>query len=394
MRRVTTGLDRLLAEPNNYLKGKRIGLVVNHTSVTKDGTPSFIHFHRHPDFQLVKLFAPEHGLYGVDQDMAEVEHGAEPATGTPIVSLYGKDHDSLTPDAGLIKDIDTLVFDIQDIGSRYYTFIYTLANCMQTCKQAGIPIVVCDRPNPINGVHVEGNLVREGWHSFVGQYPLPNRHGMTVGELANLFNDHFDIGCDLTVVPMEGWERKMWYDETGLMWVSPSPNMPTLSTALVYPGMCLIEGTQLSEGRGTTLPFELCGAPGIDAHALAEALTPQNLPGVLFHPQYFKPMFHKYAGEICGGVQLHVTDRNSFKPLVTGISLIRTIARRFPEIFKWRTEPYEFVSDRPAIDLLYGHPEFRETLLPRQRDWIEIKDSWRMDQENFEAVRKNFLLYK
>jgi uncharacterized protein YbbC (DUF1343 family) len=393
MKQVTTGLERLLADPKKYLKGNRIGLAVNHTSVAKDGLPSFIHFHRHKDFQLTKLFAPEHGLYGVDQDMVDVDHDTEPATGTPIVSLYGKDHASLTPDAGLMKDIDTLVFDIQDIGSRYYTFIYTLANCMQTCKQAGVPLVVCDRPNPINGVQVEGNLVREGWHSFVGQYSLPNRHGMTVGELAQWFNDETGIACDLTVIPMEGWKREMWYDQTGLLWVSPSPNMPMLSTATVYPGMCLIEGTQLSEGRGTTLPFELCGAPGIDAHRLAEALANEKLPGVLFRPQYFKPTFQKCAGEICGGVQLHVTDRNAFKPLITGIAVIQAIAHLFPKAFKWRTEPYEFVSDRPAIDLLYGHPEFRETFLPEKCTLKEIEESWQTDLANFQATRKSYLSY-
>ncbi len=358
-----------------------------------DGLPSFIHFHRNTDFQLIKLFAPEHGLYGVDQDRVNVDHGTEPATGISIVSLYGKSHTSLTPETGLMKNIDTLVFDIQDIGSRYYTFIYTLANCMQTCQQAGVPEVVCDRPNPINGVQVEGNLVREGWHSFVGQYSLPNRHGMTVGELAKWFNDEIGIGCDLTVVPMQGWKREMWYDQTGLLWVSPSPNMPAVSTTTVYPGMCLIEGTQLSEGRGTTLPFELCGAPGIDAHRLAEALNSENLPGVLFRPQYFKPGFQKCAGETCGGVQMHVTDRNAFKPLITGIAVIRAIAHLFPKIFKWRTEPYEFVSDRPAIDLLYGHPEFRESLIPENRNLKEIEESWQSDLENFEAVRKNYLLY-
>ena len=393
MKKVTTGLERLLAEPKKYLKGKRIGLVVNHTSVAEDGLPSFIHFHRHKDFQLVKLFAPEHGLYGVDQDMVDVDHSIEPATGIPIVSLYGKDHASLTPDPGLMNDIDTLVFDIQDIGSRYYTFIYTLANCMQTCRQAGVPVVVCDRPNPINGIQVEGNLVREGWHSFVGQYSLPNRHGMTAGEIAKWFNDDIGIACDLTVVPMQGWKREMWYDQTGLLWVSPSPNMPLVSTATVYPGMCLIEGTKLSEGRGTTLPFELCGAPGIDAHPLVEALADEKLPGVLFRPQYFKPTFQKCAGKICGGVQLHVTDRNSFKPLLTGIAVIRTIAQLFPKIFQWRTEPYEFVSDRLAIDLLYGHPEFRETLLPQNRTLTEIEESWQTDLANFQGIRKNYLYY-
>ncbi|MEE8259794.1 MAG: DUF1343 domain-containing protein [Nitrospinaceae bacterium] len=393
MKKVTTGLERLLAAPKKYIKGNRIGLLVNHTSVAADGLPSFIHFHRNTDFQLIKLFAPEHGLYGVDQDMVNVDHGSEPATNTTIVSLYGKNHASLTPETGLMKNIDTLVFDIQDIGSRYYTFIYTLANCMQTCKQAGVPVVVCDRPNPINGIQVEGNLVQEGWYSFVGQYSLPNRHGMTVGELAQWFNDELGIGCDLTVVPMQGWKREMWYDQTGLLWVAPSPNMPTAATTTVYPGMCLIEGTQLSEGRGTTLPFELCGAPGIEAHRLAQALTDEKLPGVLFRPQYFKPTFQKCAGKTCGGVQLHVTDRDAFKPLLTGVAVIRAIAHLFPKVFKWRTEPYEFVSDRPAIDLLYGHPEFRETLLNGPQTLRDIEASWQTDLANFEAVRKKYLLY-
>ena len=393
MKKVTTGLERLLAEPKKYLKGKRVGLLVNHTSVAEDGRPSFIHLNRNVDFKLVKLFAPEHGVYGVDQDMVNVDHGSEPATGVPVVSLYGKDHASLTPEAGLMKNIDTLVFDIQDIGSRYYTFIYTLANCMQTCKEAGVPVVVCDRPNPINGVQVEGNLVREGWHSFVGQYSLPNRHGMTVGELAKWFNDELKIGCDLTVVPMKGWKRKMWYDETGLLWVSPSPNMPRVSTATVYPGMCLIEGTQLSEGRGTTLPFEFCGAPGIDAHHLAEILNADKLPGVLFRPQFFKPGFQKYAGKTCGGVQMHVTDRDIFKPLITGIAVIRAIAQLFPKVFKWRTEPYEFVSDRPAIDLLYGHPELRETLIPGNHSLADIEASWQANLEEFEPIRQKYLMY-
>ena len=393
MKKVTTGLERLLAAPKKYIKGKRVGLLVNHTSIAEDGISSFVHLNRNVDFQMVKLFAPEHGVYGVDQDMVTVDHGSEPATGVPVVSLYGKSHASLTPEAGLMKNIDTLVFDIQDIGSRYYTFIYTLANCMKTCKQADVPVVVCDRPNPINGVQVEGNLVREGWHSFVGQYSLPNRHGMTVGELAQWFNKELKIGCDLTVVPMKGWKRKMWYDETGLLWVSPSPNMPRVSTATVYPGMCLIEGTQLSEGRGTTLPFEFCGAPGIDAHRLSEVLNEESLPGVLFRPQYFKPGFQKYAGKTCGGVQMHVTDRDTFKPLITGIAVIRAIAHQFPKVFKWRTEAYEFVSDKPAIDLLYGHPELRETLIPGNHSLADIEASWKADLKNFQAIRKNYLLY-
>lgn len=393
MSTIQTGLDALLAQPERYLRGDRVALAVNHTSLASDHRHSILHFHQQKNFKLQKLFAPEHGLYGVDQDMVGVAAGVEPLTGTPVHSLYGEDADSLTPGVELFEDIDTLVFDIQDIGSRYYTFIYTLANCMKSCQQAGVPVVVCDRPNPINGLQVEGNLVKAPWLSFVGQYPLPNRHGMTIGELARLFNEHFGIGCDLTVVPMAGWDRAMWYDQTGLVWVPPSPNMPTVATATVYPGMCLIEGTQLSEGRGTTLPFEQCGAPGLNAHRLAEALAAQNLPGVAFRPQFFKPQFQKWAGETCQGVQLHLTDRTRFKPLLTGIAVLRVIAQQFPDAFQWRTEPYEFVSDRPAIDLLYGHPELRESLMTDATSLATIEASWQDDHKEFKKLRQNFLMY-
>ena len=393
MSAIQTGLDVLLADPERYLSSKRVALAVNHTSMAGDHRHAIVHFHQQKDFKLQKLFAPEHGLYGVDQDMVGVAAGVEPLTGTSIHSLYGEDAASLVPEARLFEDIDTLVFDIQDIGSRYYTFIYTLANCMKTCQQAGVPVVVCDRPNPINGIQVEGNLVKEPWLSFVGQYPLPNRHGMTVGELARLFNEHFGIGCDLRVVAMVGWDRAMWYDQTGLVWVPPSPNMPTLATATVYPGMCLIEGTQLSEGRGTTLPFEQCGAPGIEAPRLSEALSAENLPGVVFRPQFFKPQFQKWAGETCQGVQLHLTDRGSFRPLITGIAVLRVISQQFPEAFQWRTEPYEFVSDRPAIDLLYGHPELRETLMTDATSLADIEATWQDDLKDFKKLRESFLIY-
>jgi uncharacterized protein YbbC (DUF1343 family) len=260
---------------------------------------------------------------------------------------------------------------------------------METCKKAGVPFIVCDRPNPINGVQVEGNLVDESCRSFVGQYPLPNRHGMTVGELALMFNDHFGIGCDLTVVPMRGWNRAQWFDETGSTWVAPSPNMPTPATATVYPGMCFVEGTQLSEGRGTTLPFEQCGAPYIDSHKLACALMAENLPGVYFRAQYFKPMFQKWANETCGGVQLHVTDRKRFKPVLTGIAVLRAIIKLYPRKFKWRTEPYEFVKDRPAIDLLYGNSDLREDFVSLS----DVEESWEKDLKEFIKLRKKYLLY-
>ena len=395
MTRTVSGIDHLLSQPEKYLQGKTVGLIVNHTSLAGDGKHSITHFLSHSAFTLQALFAPEHGLNGTAQDMVPIDNEVDLLSGLDIKSLYGKNKDSLVPDPALLHDIDNLVFDIQDIGSRYYTFIYTMANCMIICKQAGTRMVVCDRPNPINGTSVEGNLVGEAWRSFVGQYPLPNRHGMTVGELARLFNEHFGIHCDLTVVPMSGWSREMWYDQTGMIWTPPSPNMPTLATATVYPGMCLIEGTLLSEGRGTTLPFEQIGAPFIDPHKLVARLETDShlLPGVFFRPQYFKPMFQKHAGEVCAGLQLHITDRDQFKPLLTTLALLRAIAKIYPDQLQWRTEPYEFVSDRLAIDLLYGNPNLRATLFEPDFSLEGLENSWQEELESFFPVRQDFLIY-
>ncbi len=393
MTRTVSGIDHLLSQPEKYLQGKTVGLIVNHTSLAGDGKHSITHFLSHSAFTLQALFAPEHGLNGTAQDMIPIDNEVDLLSGLDIKSLYGKNKDSLVPDPALLHDIDNLVFDIQDIGSRYYTFIYTMANCMIICKQAGARMVVCDRPNPINGTSVEGNLVGEAWRSFVGQYPLPNRHGMTVGELARLFNEHFGIHCDLTVVPMSGWSREMWYDQTGMIWTPPSPNMPTLATATVYPGMCLIEGTLLSEGRGTTLPFEQIGAPFIDPHKLVALLETDShlLPGVFFRPQYFKPMFQKHAGEVCAGLQLHITDRDQFKPLLTTLALLRAIAEIYPDQLQWRTEPYEFVSDRLAIDLLYGNPKLRETIFTDSFSLPALEE--REELSAFLPLRQEYLIY-
>ena len=395
MNQTVPGIDHLLAKPEKYLTGKTVGLIVNHTSLAGDGKHSIAHFKASSAYSLQALFAPEHGLYGTAQDMIHITDEVDPLSGLNIKSLYGKNEDSLVPDPELLKGIDNLVFDIQDVGSRYYTFIYTMANCMSICKQAGTRMVVCDRPNPINGVSVEGNLVGDPWRSFVGQYPLPNRHGMTAGELAHLFNDHFNIHCDLQVVAMTGWNRELWYDQTGLVWVPPSPNMPTLATATVYPGMCMIEGTLLSEGRGTTMPFEQIGAPFIHPHKLIARLENDIplLPGVLFRPQYFQPMFQKCAGEVCGGVQFHITDRNKFKPLLTTLALLRAIAELYPDQLQWRTEPYEYVSDRLAIDLLYGNPKFRETIFNDDFSLTALEKSWQEELQSFKEVRKNYLIY-
>ena len=395
MTQTVSGVDNLIARPEKYLKGKTIGLVVNHTSLAGDGKHSIEHFKSHPNFTLHSLFAPEHGLYGTAQDMIHIPDEVDPISGLNIKSLYGKNEASLVPDPALLVGIDNLIFDIQDVGARYYTFIYTMANCMTICKEAGIRMVVCDRPNPINGHSVEGNLVGEDWRSFVGQYPLPNRHGMTVGELAKLFNDYFNIHCDLKVVPMSGWSRDMWFDQTGMVWTSPSPNMPNLATAIVYPGMCMIEGTLLSEGRGTTLPFEQIGAPFIDPHKLVARLKKDSklLPGVLFRPKYFKPMFQKHAGEVCAGLQFHVTNREQFKPLLTTLALLRAISEIYSKQLQWRTEPYEYVSDRLAIDLLYGNEKLRETIFSTNFSLTALENSWQEELASFLERRQEYLMY-
>ena len=393
MKRVVLGLEKLLANPSEYLCGSTLGLVANQTSLTCDGQFSIGQFHSNKSFKLKALLAPEHGIYGVNQDMALVADETDPLSGLLVQSLYGSDTSSLTPSPTLLNGIDNLVFDIQDVGSRYYTFIYTLANCMKTCAKSNTRMIVCDRPNPINGVAVEGNLVKKEFQSFVGQYPIPNRHGMTVGELAVLFNEYFGIKCDLKVIPMEGWERSMWYDQTGLPWVSPSPNMPTLSTATVYPGMCLIEGTLLSEGRGTTLPFEQVGAPYINAETLAKTLNKENLPGLFFRPQYFKPQFQKWSGTVCGGVQIHVTERNKMKPLATSITMLFSIKKLYPDDFSWRTEAYEFVNDRLAIDLLYGNQTLREAIETDTLSINNLKSAWEEDIKIFSPQREACLIY-
>ena len=389
------GINQLLAKPGQYLKGKTVGLIVNHTSLTKDNQHSIAHFKSHPSFILNALFAPEHGLYGIAQDMIEIENEIDPISDLNVSSLYGITEESLEPNPDALEEVDNLIFDIQDVGARYYTFIYTMAKCMDICKKSNTRMIICDRPNPINGVSLEGNLVKEDFRSFVGQYPLPNRHGMTVGELALFFNHEIDIGCELKVVPMTDWNREQWYDETGLPWVPPSPNMPTLDTAMVYPGMCLIEGTQLSEGRGTTRPFENFGAPYIDPHKLLQRIKKDidKLPGVIFRPQFFQPMFQKHRGEVCGGLQIHVTDRSQFKPFLTTLALLRAIAELYPNDLKWRTEPYEFVSDRLAIDLLYGNTHLRETIFNDTFSLDEIENGWQEELNCFKEVRKNYLIY-
>ncbi|HEV7484043.1 MAG TPA: DUF1343 domain-containing protein [Thermoanaerobaculia bacterium] len=388
---VRPGLEVLLDDPSP-IAGKNIGLVTNQSAVTSDLRHVVDLLHRGRGWTLTTLFGPEHGIWGEAQDMAHVDHSTDPMTGLTVYSLYGARESDLAPRGELLKNLDALVIDLQDIGSRYYTFIYTMALCMRTAAEAGVQVIVLDRPNPIDGLHLEGNIREEQFSSFVGMFPLPTRHGMTTGELARFFNKVFQINCELVVIPMHGWRRSMWWDETGLPWVIPSPNMPTVSTATVYPGMCLIEGTNLSEGRGTTHPFELFGAPWLDPFKLAERLNAIGLPGIRFRPHYFLPTFQKHAGKVCGGVELHVTNRAEFEPYRTGLWCVKVARDLNPETFDWRRETYEFVSDRLAIDLLAGSARYREIVESGGNidEWVA---EWKEPLREFAKTREEFLLY-
>jgi uncharacterized protein YbbC (DUF1343 family) len=385
------GIDQISTLLRQKLKGKKIGILCHTASVNSKLVHLINLLAPHPS-PLTRLFSPEHGLWGIAQDMESVTEEKEPKTGLPIHSLYGPTSESLKPRKEWLKGLDAIVCDLQDVGSRYYTFVYTISLMMQAYKEVGIPIYVLDRPNPINGTDVEGGVIQKGFESFVGFYPIANRHGMTMGELVWMFNEAFEIWADLTVVKMKGWKRKQYFDETKLPWVLPSPNMPTPETALVYPGMCLIEATEISEGRGTTRPFEICGAPYINPNRLVERQNEFRLPGVVFRPLYFKPTFQKFAGEVCGGIQIHVIDRKRFKPYLTGLAVLKAIHDLYPNDFRWRKKPYEFVSEISAIDLLTGSAQFRKSL-EAGKPWKEIKENYEEGKSLFLKLRKEFLLY-
>ncbi|MBP1684688.1 MAG: hypothetical protein H6Q33_831 [Deltaproteobacteria bacterium] len=357
-----TGLEGLLDDPQRWLGRARVGLLANPTTVDRRLVHAVDRLHRHPDIDLRLLFGPEHGLRGAAQDMVGVGDSRDPVSGLPEVSLYGHTFESLSPTAAHLAQVDVLVFDVQDVGARYYTYAATMALCMRAAGPAGVKVLVLDRPNPIGGEQIEGGGLEPGLENFCGLYPIPQRHALTVGELARLYNRSFGIACELDVVPCDGWRRSQYYDECDLPWVMPSPNMPTVDTAIVYPGMCLLEATNLSEGRGTTRPFELVGAPFVDGRALADELRAYDLPGVLFRPCVIEPRFHKFAGQSCGAIQLHVTDRRAFRPYWTGLAVLVAVKRLWPDAFGWRTQAYEFRDDVPAIDLLTGRPAVREAI--------------------------------
>ncbi|MBC7793254.1 MAG: DUF1343 domain-containing protein [Clostridia bacterium] len=387
-----TGLSRLLDDPKRYLGSARIGLVANPTTVDERLRHAGDLLHAHPDVKLTQLFGPEHGIRGDAQYMVDVDDEHDARTGLPVSSLYGRTYASLTPRENELSRVDALVFDIQDVGVRYYTYAATMALCMQAAGNAGKKVIVLDRPNPIGGVQVEGGGLDPWLASFVGLYAIPHRHGMTVGELARLYTTRFGIACEVEVIGCEGWKRGDYYDATGLPWVMPSPNMPTVDTALVYAGMCLLEGTNVSEGRGTTRPFEYAGAPFVDSAALTRELLDYGLPGVLFRPCTFRPTFDKFTGVVCNGVQMHVIDREIFQSYRTGLAIVHALRNVYPTEFAWRADTYEFRHDVPAFDLLTGSAKVRK-LIDSGAPFVDVLHTALQGAETYHASRHEALLY-
>jgi len=385
---IALGSERLLA--SSALDGRRVGIVCNPASVDTELRHVADRLAAHPKARLAAIFGPQHGFRSDVQDnMIETRHGVDEVRCVPVYSLYSETRE---PTAEMLRDMDVLVIDLQDVGVRIYTYIYTMANCLKAARKQGLKVIVCDRPNPIGGAQLEGPVLVPGHESFVGMYPIPMRHGMTIGELARLFNDHFGIGADLEVVPMDGWRRDMYFDTTGREWILSSPNIPTFDTTLVYPGTVLFEGTNVSEGRGTTRPFELVGAPWVVAERFADRMNRRELPGVFFRPVLFEPTFHKHAKTGCGGVQIHVRDRRTFRPVEGAIALLEAFRREGGDRFRWKDPPYEYEFDRNPFDVLAGSPALREQMESGVAA-ADIARSWEQPTADFARLRTKFLLY-
>jgi len=385
---VRLGSERLL--DSRALDGKRVGVVCNPASVDHELRHVVDRIAAHPTARLAAIFGPQHGFRSDVQDnMIETAHGHDEIRRVPIHSLYSETRE---PTPAMLKDLDLLVIDLQDVGVRIYTYIYTMANCLKAARRQGLDVIVCDRPNPVGGAQVEGPVLVNGWESFVGMYPIPMRHGLTIGEVARLFNEHFGIGATLEIVAMEGWRRDMYFDATDLTWIISSPNIPTFETTVVYPGTVLFEGTNVSEARGTTRPFELVGAPWVVAERFADAMNRRDLPGVFFRPVVFEPTFHKHAGKACAGVQIHPLDRRTFRPVESAVALIESFRAVDPDQFKWKDPPYEYELEKNPFDVLAGSSQLREQL----EAGISARDiarSWESPVEAFMKIRERFLLY-
>ncbi len=378
---VRVGIETFLADVPRALRGKRVGLITNHTGIDRSRTPDIDLIAKHKDLKLVALLAPEHGIRGTAEAGERVTDETDPKTGVPVYSLYKSEDRGPTPE--MLKDVDVLVYDLQEVGGRTWTYVSTMALSMQAAKRKGIPFVVLDRPNPIGGEIVEGALLDPKFKSFVGMYPIPARHGMTVGELATLFNRKYGIGCDLIVARVKNWRRSQWFDETGLPWVNPSPNLRSLAALTSYPGSVYFEGTNLSEGRGTDRPFEQVGAPWLDAGEVARVMNERRLPGVRFEAvtMAVSPTAAKHKGLTVPAIRFAVTDRRAYRPVRTALLLIDEIRRRHPGDFAWTA----------TIDRLTGSDKVR--LAVEGGRLLPLLEEWEREAAEFRESRKPFLLY-
>lgn len=390
METVKTGLECLIDAPPEWLSGKRIGLLCNPASVDRRLRHARMLIHQTFPGQLTALFSPQHGFYAEKQDnMIESENGMDPQLQIPLYSLYGK---TRIPTRAMFENIDVLIVDLQDAGTRVYTFIYTLSYCMEAARDHGKSVLILDRPNPVNGQTVEGNCLSMDCRSFVGRYPIPMRHGLTIGELAGLFNHDYGIGCGLDVIPMTGWKRSMGFTDTCLPWVAPSPNLPTPASACVYPGQVIWEGTNVSEGRGTTQPFELFGAPFFAPEQILSRLTDTDLTGIVLRETAFEPTSGKWQGKLCRGFQIHVTDPDSYQPYLTSLKLLQAVIHQHPVDFSWKRPPYEYEFKRLPIDLIIGNSAIRKRM-EQQDDIDDIAETWKPELNRFIHDSRNHHLY-
>jgi uncharacterized protein YbbC (DUF1343 family) len=387
---VQTGLENFIAHPPAFISGKRLGLLCNPASVDRRLRHARHLIQALEGKPLTALYSPQHGFFAEKQDnMIASAHRSDPSLGLPIFSLYGE---TRIPDDEMLAPIDILLVDLQDVGTRVYTFIYTLSYCMEACARLGKKVVILDRPNPIGGELIEGNCLALEYRSFVGRYPIPMRHGLTIGEIARLFNECFGIGCDLEVIALTGWRRAMQFEDTGLPWVAPSPNLPTPRSALVYPGQVIWEGTNVSEGRGTTQPFELFGAPYLDPERVLRHLDAADLTGALLRPTEFEPVAQKWAGRCCRGFQLHVTDPASYRPYRTSLRLLQIIGKLYPNEFEWKKPPYEYEYQKRPIDLILGDRRLRQAI-EKQVALADLERKWATDLDVYQRQIAGIRIY-
>lgn len=391
MTTVNSGLEVFIRTHKNSNKNERFGLLANPASVNKNYEHAKDLINRHFPGQLTTLFSPQHGFFADKQDnMIESDHTHDSLLNLPVYSLYGE---TRIPSKEMYDNIDTLLVDIQDVGTRVYTFIYTLSYCMEVAAENKKKVVVLDRPNPVGGLAVEGNLLQPEFSSFVGRFPIPMRHGLTIGEIALLFNEHFNINCDLEVVHLENWERKMYFQETGLPWILPSPNLPTVESAMVYPGQVIFEGTNISEARGTTLPFEVFGAPFVSTEKIIDFIDPFFLKGIHLRPVMFEPTSNKWAGQTCRGFQIHITDRTVYNSYSTSLALLQALMATSGDSFEWKQPPYEYEFEKLPIDLILGDKALRkkiENIEPMKK----IEASWQEELESFRQLKQTYHFYK